>query len=93
MTYYTVSDPITTTYTVTVGATTYYISPSLSIRTWLSLANQGLKTWKILKQLGLTTWKRLGAADFVSIYYLVPEPSTTVYVVPSPSTTYYEVSI
>jgi len=93
MTYYTISNPSTTTYTVSVGTTPWYSSPSFSIRTWLSLANQGLKTWKLLKQLGLTTWKKLGAAPFVSIYYLVPEPSTTVYVVSDPSTTFYEVSV
>lgn len=94
MTYYTVSDPTTTMYTVTVGSSTWYISPSFTVRTWLSLANQGLKTWAALKAAGLTTWKKLGASRwFVTFYYIVPEPSTTVYVVPDPSTTFYEVSI
>ena len=93
MTYYAVSKPTTTAYVVTVGTSTWYVSPSFAIRTWLSLANQGLKTWAALKAAGLTTWKKLGASRwFVTFYYAVPEPSTTVYNVSVSSPTFYEVT-
>jgi hypothetical protein len=96
MTYYTVSRPTTTPYTVTVDASIWYTSSIVAIRTWLSLANQGLKTWAKLKELGLTTWKKLGAArggGAVTFYYITADPTTTAYAVLNPTTTCYEVSV
>lgn len=67
-------------YTVSKPTTTYYSSILVSVRTWLTLGNQGLKTWAKLKALSLTTWKTLGDAKwFVTFYYTTANPSTTYY--------------
>lgn len=94
MTYYTVSDPTTTAYVVTVGTSTWYTAFALSLLTWKSLSDINAKTWAILKLLGLTTWKKLrGVRGMITFYYLVADPTTTVYVVSKPTTTCYEVSV
>lgn len=59
--------------------TTYYEVCVISVRTWLSLANQDAKTWAKLKELGLTTWKKLAYAKYVTMYYPVTKPETTYY--------------
>lgn len=93
MSYYTVSKPTTSFYTVTVAAKTWYESSIFGIHTWLRLSQIDARTWFKLSRLFLTTWARLDTArGWILFYYLVDKPDASSYTVGNPSTTYYEVT-